>query len=321
MKIIWKGDGQPVQPVQAGPKRKAIWPLYIISSGAVLAVWSGWVGLGTLCGFGEVQPLIGIWDGLKLNAAIALPLTMEAYGFYAMGYWFDPDEPKDVRRYAQWTCIVAYAMGFLAQATYHVLVSWHRVHAPVPVVVLVAGVPVATICFAGGLLHKHIQAKISPGSEGNGQAGTGAQLAQEGATPAAPRLLAEDQVVRASLAAPEAVVPGPQPGSVAVSVPEAEVVPELPAAEASAAIEAPLPAVPEARPQPVAKVVNLAVSAEKTALRAELVDMDPDQRIEAARSMSSRQFAARFGFGKSQGYKVQQQIVNGTFEGGVSNAS
>jgi hypothetical protein len=61
------------------------WPLLLIASPAAVAVWSGWVGLGGLCGFGVIHPLPGIWDGLQLNTAITLPVGVEAYGAYALG--------------------------------------------------------------------------------------------------------------------------------------------------------------------------------------------------------------------------------------------
>ena len=60
------------------------WPLYLIASPAAVAVWSGWVGLGTLCGFGIVHPLPGIADGFHLNTAVTLPVGVEAYGAYAL---------------------------------------------------------------------------------------------------------------------------------------------------------------------------------------------------------------------------------------------
>jgi len=36
------------------------WPLFLIAAPAAVAIWSGWVGLGGMCGFGLVQPLPGI---------------------------------------------------------------------------------------------------------------------------------------------------------------------------------------------------------------------------------------------------------------------
>jgi len=66
------------------------WPLFLIGAPAAVAVWSGWVGLGTLCGFGVIHPLPGIWDQLRLNTAITLPVGVEAYGAYALGAWLAP---------------------------------------------------------------------------------------------------------------------------------------------------------------------------------------------------------------------------------------
>ncbi len=50
------------------------WPLVLIAAPAAVAVWSGWVGLGELCGFGIIHPLPGIWDTLRINTAITLPI-------------------------------------------------------------------------------------------------------------------------------------------------------------------------------------------------------------------------------------------------------
>ncbi len=62
-------------------------PLYLIALPAAVAVWSGWVGLGTLCGFGVIRPLPGIWDAAHLNTAITLPIGVEAYGSSALAAW------------------------------------------------------------------------------------------------------------------------------------------------------------------------------------------------------------------------------------------
>ena len=42
------------------------WPLLILALPAAVAVWSGWVGIGQMTGFGQVHPLPGIWDSLHL---------------------------------------------------------------------------------------------------------------------------------------------------------------------------------------------------------------------------------------------------------------
>ena len=66
------------------------WPLFLIAAPAAVAVWSGWVGLGGMCGFGIIHPLPGICAGFQLNTAITLPVGVEAYGAYALGAWLAP---------------------------------------------------------------------------------------------------------------------------------------------------------------------------------------------------------------------------------------
>jgi hypothetical protein len=63
------------------------WPLILIAAPAAVAVWSGWVGLGGMCGFGIIHPLPGIWDSLRINTAITLPIGVESYGAYALYAW------------------------------------------------------------------------------------------------------------------------------------------------------------------------------------------------------------------------------------------
>ena len=85
-----------------GDKMIRRWPLFLIAAPAAVAVWSGWVGLGTLCGFGVIHPLPGIWDGLRLNTAITLPIGVEAYGAYALGAWLAPvDVPSATRPFSR----------------------------------------------------------------------------------------------------------------------------------------------------------------------------------------------------------------------------
>ena len=73
------------------------WPLILIALPAAVAVWSGWVGLGDLCGFGPVNLLPGIGGGFHLNTAITLPVGVEAYGAYALGAWLTPGTPDRAR--------------------------------------------------------------------------------------------------------------------------------------------------------------------------------------------------------------------------------
>jgi hypothetical protein len=129
------------------------WPLFLIASPAAVAVWSGWVGLGTLCGFGMVHPLPGIADGFQLNTAITLPVGVEAYGAYALRAWLTPGASEVVRKFARWSAVGSLALGMLGQVVYHLLSAAHAIRAPWPVVVLVSCLPVVTLGFGAALTH------------------------------------------------------------------------------------------------------------------------------------------------------------------------
>ena len=99
------------------------WPLFLIAAPAAVAVWSGWVGLGTLCGFGMVHPLPGIADGFQINTAITLPVGVEAYGAYALGAWLTPGVPGRARTFARRSAVGALALGMAGQVIYHLLAA------------------------------------------------------------------------------------------------------------------------------------------------------------------------------------------------------
>lgn len=134
-------------------KQMPRWPLFLIASPAAVAVWSGWVGLGGLCGFGIVHPLPGIAGGFELNTAITLPIGVESYGAYALGAWLTPGTPDTARSFARWSAIAALALGMCGQVLFHVLSAAHATRAPWPVVVLVACLPVVTLGFGAALTH------------------------------------------------------------------------------------------------------------------------------------------------------------------------
>ena len=129
------------------------WPLLVIAAPAAVAVWSGWVGLGGLCGFGVIHPLPGIADGVHLNTAITLPVGVEAYGAYALYAWLGGETGPRARDFAQKSAIGALILGCLGQVAFHVLAARHDTRAPGLVVVLVACLPVVTLSFAAALTH------------------------------------------------------------------------------------------------------------------------------------------------------------------------
>jgi hypothetical protein len=128
------------------------WPLFFIAAPAAVAVWSGWVGLGGLCGFGLVQPFPGIvaWH---LDTAITLPVGVEAYGAYALGAWLTPGTPDRARTFARRSATGALALGMAGQVIYHLLAAAHAARAPWPVTVVVSCMPVVTLGFGAALTH------------------------------------------------------------------------------------------------------------------------------------------------------------------------
>ena len=101
------------------------WPLFLIAAPAAVAIWSGWVGLGELCGFGVVHPLPGIWPALQLNTAITLPVGVEAYGAYALGAWLRSPRRTRPGTFARRSAIGALVLGMLGQVVYHLLAAAH----------------------------------------------------------------------------------------------------------------------------------------------------------------------------------------------------
>jgi hypothetical protein len=142
------------------------WLLVLIAFPAAVAVWSGWVGLGSLCGFGIIRPLPGIAGGFRLDTAITLPVGVEAYGAYALGAWLAPGGvPATARLFARRSAIGALALGMAGQVIYHLLAAAHATRAPWPVVVLVSCMPVVTLGFGAALTHllRAAGAPVPPG--------------------------------------------------------------------------------------------------------------------------------------------------------------
>jgi hypothetical protein len=128
------------------------WPLVPIAAPAAVAIWSGWVGLGGMCGFGLVQPFPGIvpWH---LDTAITLPVGVETYGAYALGAWLTPGTPDRARTFARRSAVGALMLGMAGQVIYHLLAAAHAPRAPWPVVVVVSCMPVVTLGFGAALTH------------------------------------------------------------------------------------------------------------------------------------------------------------------------
>ena len=100
----------------AGPDRVRgvrSWPLVVLAVPAAVAVWSGWVGIGRLTGFGVVAPLPGIWDSLRLDTAVTLPVGVEAYAAYALRAWLSSSAviSARTRRFARWSAVGSLVLG------------------------------------------------------------------------------------------------------------------------------------------------------------------------------------------------------------------
>lgn len=129
------------------------WPVLLLALPAFVAIWSGWVGLGGLTGFGIVHPLPGIWPSLSLNTAITLPVGVETYAAYALRAWLTPGAPRRARRFAKASAIGSLTLGALGQVTYHLMTAAGMTTAPWPVTTLVACLPVAVLGMGAALAH------------------------------------------------------------------------------------------------------------------------------------------------------------------------
>lgn len=144
----------PISPPTPPPARRAVaWPVVLLALPAFVAIWSGWVGLGGLTGFGVVHPLPGIWDSFSINSAITLPIGVETYGAYALYVWLSGRVPERARRFAKWSAIGSLVVGALGQVAYHLLVAAGVTSAPWWITTAVACLPVAVLGMGAALAH------------------------------------------------------------------------------------------------------------------------------------------------------------------------
>jgi hypothetical protein len=135
-----------------GPVRS--WPVLVLAAPAWVAIWSGWVGLGGLTGFGVVHPLPGVADGLAINTAITLPVGVETYAAYALRAWLSGGRvPARARRFARWSAIGSLLLGAAGQVIYHLMTAAGVTAAPWPVTTLVSCLPVAVLGMGAALAH------------------------------------------------------------------------------------------------------------------------------------------------------------------------
>ena len=143
-------------PVLSTPRRAVrAWPVLVLAAPAAVAVWSGWVGIGQMTGFGEIRPLPGIWDTLHVDTAVTLPIGVEAYAAFALHAWLtsNPAVSDRTRRFARWSAIAAMILGMSGQVAYHLLNQVGTTRAPWEVTTLVACLPVAVLGMGSALAH------------------------------------------------------------------------------------------------------------------------------------------------------------------------
>lgn len=129
------------------------WALLLLALPAFVAVWSGWVELGGMTGFGVVEPLPGILDGFTLDTAIVLPIGVEAYAAYALRVWLDTGQPARARSFARASSIAGLGLGGLGQVAYHLLEAAGYSSAPWWITAIVATLPVGIVGAGAALAH------------------------------------------------------------------------------------------------------------------------------------------------------------------------
>jgi hypothetical protein len=145
------------QSAAVPPRRRPIsaWPLLVLAAPAAVAVWSGWVGIGQMTGFGEIRPLPGIWGSLHVDTAVTLPIGVEAYAAFALRVWLtsNPVVSDRTRRFARWSAIAALVLGMAGQVAYHLLAQAGVTRAPWEVTTVVACLPVLVLGLGSALAH------------------------------------------------------------------------------------------------------------------------------------------------------------------------
>lgn len=130
------------------------WPLLLLALPAFVAIWGGWVGLGRLTGFGPVELLPGIWDGLSINSAITLPIGVETYAAFAMRVWLSDSTGSDrAREFAKWSTFGSLGLGMAGQIAYHLMTAAGVTHAPWLITTLVSCLPVVVLGCGAALAH------------------------------------------------------------------------------------------------------------------------------------------------------------------------
>jgi hypothetical protein len=108
-----------------------------------------------MTGFGIVRPLPGIWDSLRIDTAVTLPVGVEAYAAYALRVLLSrsPQVTRRTRRFAGWSAAGSLLLGMAGQVAYHLLAQAGVVRAPWLVTTAVACLPVLVLGMGAALAH------------------------------------------------------------------------------------------------------------------------------------------------------------------------
>lgn len=160
---VWPSPGSepvstsadPGTPPTGSPTHQPVrsWPVLLLALPAFVAIWSGWVGLGELTGFGIVHPLPGIADGFALNTAITLPIGVETYAAYALRVWLSGQVPDRARNFAKYSALGSLVLGALGQVAFHLMTAAGMAQAPWWITTLVSCLPVAVLGMGAALTH------------------------------------------------------------------------------------------------------------------------------------------------------------------------
>jgi hypothetical protein len=157
-------------PAPAAEHTVRPWPLLLLALPAAVAVWSGWVGIGQLTGFGHVHPLPGVWPSLRIDTAITLPVGVEAYAAYALHAWLTASShiTARTRTFGRWSAIGSLLLGMSGQVAYHLLTQAHATRAPWPITTAVSCLPVLVLGMGAALaqlIRADVTAHTQPGPD------------------------------------------------------------------------------------------------------------------------------------------------------------
>jgi hypothetical protein len=121
---------------------------------AFVAIWSGWIGLGQMTGFGAFTPFVGIpyLDRIAINSCVTLPIGMEAYAAVALGVWL-PGTHARAEAFARRTALTALIVGGAGQVAYHLMAAAGIHHAPWEITTVVSVIPLGVAGMGASLTH------------------------------------------------------------------------------------------------------------------------------------------------------------------------